>query len=318
MSWHDHVATIAKTASQKLGVLFRCGKLYTPEELLLLYKAQIRPSLEYCSHNRAVKLIDTDNLTKDLHSLEHRRRVAGLSLFYRFYHGRCSCELSQIITPKTVRTRNTGEALHAHPYQLEVPKPRTSLLQHSFFWKTSTLWNELSGSLFSDGYNLQRFKTNDHINEQQPYTWLQDGQLFPETESFVLAIQDQVIATRNYKKCIIKDPSVVDDNCRKCHQQKETINYTSGCRIFVGAEYTAAKVIHQALATTNQLIENNDPYYNYTPTSVLENNQCKLYWDVEIHTTKLYQPIDQCPLFLLHYIMEVEDEIFLDDDMDIL
>nr|CAI5825982.1 unnamed protein product [Callosobruchus analis] len=41
MSWHDHVATIAKTASQKLGVLFRCRKLYTPEQLLLLYKAQI-------------------------------------------------------------------------------------------------------------------------------------------------------------------------------------------------------------------------------------------------------------------------------------
>nr|CAI5839320.1 unnamed protein product [Callosobruchus analis] len=122
MSWHDHVATIAKTASQKLGVLFRCRKLYTPEQLLLLYKAQIRPSLEYCSHvwgcapkhslklldsiqNRAVKLIDTDNLTNNLHSLEDRRRVAGLSLFYRFYHGRCSSELSQIITPKAVRTR---------------------------------------------------------------------------------------------------------------------------------------------------------------------------------------------------------------------
>nr|CAI5837953.1 unnamed protein product [Callosobruchus analis] len=138
-------------------------KLYTPEQLLLLYKAHIRPSLEYCSHvwgcapkhslklldsiqNRAVKLIDTDNLTKNLHSLEHRRRVAGLSLFYRFYHGRCSSELSQIITPKAVRTRNTRDALHAHPYQVEVPTPLTSLLQHSFFWKTSTLWNELPGN----------------------------------------------------------------------------------------------------------------------------------------------------------------------------
>nr|CAI5828319.1 unnamed protein product [Callosobruchus analis] len=136
--------------------------------------------------------------------------------------------------------------------------------------------------------------TQDHINEQLSYTWLQDGQLFPETEGFMLAIQDQVIATRNYsyKKCIIKDPSVADDNCRKCHQQKETIDHiTSGCRALAGTEYiarhnSAANVIHQALATTNQLIENNDPYYNYAPTSVLENNQYKLYWDVEIHTDK--------------------------------
>nr|CAI5816848.1 unnamed protein product [Callosobruchus analis] len=60
-------------------------KLYTPEQLLLLYKAQFRPSLEYCSHvwgcapkhslklldsilKRAVRLIDTPILTKDLHS----------------------------------------------------------------------------------------------------------------------------------------------------------------------------------------------------------------------------------------------------------
>ncbi|VEN34317.1 unnamed protein product [Callosobruchus maculatus] len=83
------------------------SKLYTPVQLLLIYKAQIRPSLEYCSHKRAIRLIDTPNLTKDLHSLEHRRRMAALSLFYRFCHGRCSSELSQIIAPKALRTRNS-------------------------------------------------------------------------------------------------------------------------------------------------------------------------------------------------------------------
>nr|CAI5856612.1 unnamed protein product [Callosobruchus analis] len=142
-------------------------KLYTPEQLLLLYKAQIRPSLEYYScvgdsapkqplwlldsiQSRDIRLINAPNLTKDLHSLEHSRRVAGLSLFYRFYHGRCSSEVSQIITPKGVRMRNTRNALHAYPYQVAVPSPSTSLLQHSFIWKTSTLWNELPASLFPD------------------------------------------------------------------------------------------------------------------------------------------------------------------------
>nr|CAI5825333.1 unnamed protein product [Callosobruchus analis] len=111
---------------------------------------------------RAIRLVDAPNLTKDLHTLELRRRIASLTLFYRFYHGRCSSELSQIITPKAVRTRNTREALHAHPYQVEVSTPRTSLLQYSLFWQASTLWNELPGSLFPEGYNLQRFKTNVH------------------------------------------------------------------------------------------------------------------------------------------------------------
>ena len=30
------------------------------------------------------------------------------------------------------------------------------------------------------------------------------GELFPETEGFLIAIQDQVIATKNYQKYIIK------------------------------------------------------------------------------------------------------------------
>nr|CAI5831262.1 unnamed protein product [Callosobruchus analis] len=38
MSWHDHVITIAKTASQKLSALLRCRKLYTPEQLLVCKK----------------------------------------------------------------------------------------------------------------------------------------------------------------------------------------------------------------------------------------------------------------------------------------
>nr|CAI5852987.1 unnamed protein product [Callosobruchus analis] len=31
---------------------------------------------------------DTPIHTKDLHSLKHRGRIVGLSLFYRFYHGK--------------------------------------------------------------------------------------------------------------------------------------------------------------------------------------------------------------------------------------
>nr|CAI5819288.1 unnamed protein product [Callosobruchus analis] len=77
VSWHDHVVTIAKTAFQKLGVLFCCRKLYTPEQLLLLYKAQDPTILLDSIQNKAVRLIDAPNLTEDLHSLEHRRRVAG-------------------------------------------------------------------------------------------------------------------------------------------------------------------------------------------------------------------------------------------------
>nr|CAI5820293.1 unnamed protein product [Callosobruchus analis] len=89
MYWHEHVVTIAKTASQKLGILFRCRKLYTPEQLLLLYKAQIRPSLVWgraprhsrklldSIQNIAVRLIEAPNLTKHLHGPGETKKGSG-------------------------------------------------------------------------------------------------------------------------------------------------------------------------------------------------------------------------------------------------
>nr|CAH7749371.1 unnamed protein product [Callosobruchus chinensis]CAH7754092.1 unnamed protein product [Callosobruchus chinensis] len=66
----------------------------------MLYKAQIRPSLEYCSHiwgaaaptslsildavqRRVIRLIGEPTLRCHLHPLSHRRAVDDLSLFYR-------------------------------------------------------------------------------------------------------------------------------------------------------------------------------------------------------------------------------------------
>nr|CAH7741294.1 unnamed protein product [Callosobruchus chinensis] len=68
--------------------------------LVTLYKAQIRLSLEYCSHNwgaaapttlsildavprRAIRLIGDPALTCHLQPFSHRRAVGDLPLFYR-------------------------------------------------------------------------------------------------------------------------------------------------------------------------------------------------------------------------------------------
>lgn len=40
--------------------------------------------------------------------------------------------------------------------------------------------------------------------KQNTYRWLQKGELFPETEGFLLAIQDQIIASRNNKQYMSK------------------------------------------------------------------------------------------------------------------
>nr|XP_018914170.1 PREDICTED: uncharacterized protein LOC109042060 [Bemisia tabaci] len=149
-----------------------------------------------------------------------------------------------------------------------------------------TIWasKELHGRHYSQIHQ-------DHISKSLSYKFLQSGQLFPETEGFILAIQDQVIRTRNYRKFVIKD-GTVDDSCRKCHLCPETIDHiTAGCRLLAGTEYTGrhnsvAKIIHQGLSLHRNLLDNMPPYYEYNPESVLENDAYKLYWDFTIYTDK--------------------------------
>nr|CAH7742996.1 unnamed protein product [Callosobruchus chinensis] len=78
----------------------RCLKYFSPSNILTLYKAQIRPSLAYCSHiwgaaasttlsildavqRRAIRLIGDPTLHFHLQPPSHRRAVGDLSLFYR-------------------------------------------------------------------------------------------------------------------------------------------------------------------------------------------------------------------------------------------
>nr|CAH7714777.1 unnamed protein product [Callosobruchus chinensis] len=73
-------------------------KYFSPSKLLTLYKAQIRPSLEYCSHiwgaaapttlsildavqRRAVRLIDDPALTCHLQPLSHRILLLRADLY---------------------------------------------------------------------------------------------------------------------------------------------------------------------------------------------------------------------------------------------
>ena len=114
LTWKPHINSVAKHASQKLGFLSRAHGYFSPSELLSIYKSQIRPSLEYCSHfwggapksslhlldraqSKAIRLINNTNLTNSLQSLSHRRRVADLSIFYRYFHRYCSQEVNNTI-----------------------------------------------------------------------------------------------------------------------------------------------------------------------------------------------------------------------------
>ena len=177
LSWESHVRSIAKSASQKLGFLFRARRYFTSSQLLMIYKAQIRPVLEYCSHiwsaapkhtlklldsvqKRAIRLVGDTSLTNSLTTLEHRRKISDLSLFYRYFHGRCSSEMSSIVPPLAVSSRLTRQVQSSHPYVVALETCRTSLFKDSFIQRTARLWNTLPREVFPEGYNLHKFKKN--------------------------------------------------------------------------------------------------------------------------------------------------------------
>src|ERR1700755_2007651 len=50
LSWKDHITSLSKQASKRLGVLRRLQNYFTPPQLLALYRGVFRPCMEYASH----------------------------------------------------------------------------------------------------------------------------------------------------------------------------------------------------------------------------------------------------------------------------
>ena len=113
LDWGSYIVSIAKAVSKKIGALIRSVKFLSPEVALHLYKSTIRPFMEYCCHVWAgapsfyLELLDKlqkwvcrtvgPSLAASLEPLARHRNVASLSLFYRYYFGRCSSELAQLV-----------------------------------------------------------------------------------------------------------------------------------------------------------------------------------------------------------------------------
>ena len=109
----SYIISIAKTASKKIGALIRSMKFLSPEVALYLYKFTIHPCMEYCCYVKDgapscyLELLDKlqkgicrtvgPSLAAFLEPLAHHRNVASLSLFYRYYFGRCSSKLAQLV-----------------------------------------------------------------------------------------------------------------------------------------------------------------------------------------------------------------------------
>ena len=131
LDWGSYIISVVKTASKKIGAnQIRSMKFLSPQVALYLYKSTIQPCMEYCCHVWAgapscyLELLDKlkkricrtvgPSLAASLEPLAHCRNVASLSLFYRYYFGRCSSELAELVPLPYSRGRSThcSDRLH--------------------------------------------------------------------------------------------------------------------------------------------------------------------------------------------------------------
>lgn len=199
LSWYKHILVLAKKAASRIGFLRRCQKYLSSESLGLVYKAFIRPILEYNSHvwsgalasskyfvdriqKRAIKIINNREITDVLDSLEHRRNVGCLALFYRYFHRKCSLEITRImpsVASLSVSHYRTRNVVSAHPFQVRLEFCRTDQFKNSFIPRTSRLWNLLPSRVFPDSYDIQVFKTNVHNFFRTNPLHITPGQAYP-------------------------------------------------------------------------------------------------------------------------------------------
>ena len=113
MDWGSCIISIAKTITKKIGALIHSVKFLSPEVPLYLYKSTIQPCMECCylawagAPSCYLEMLDKPqkqifrtvdhSLAASLDPLAHCQNAACLSLFYRYYFGRWSSELAQMV-----------------------------------------------------------------------------------------------------------------------------------------------------------------------------------------------------------------------------
>ena len=93
------------------------------------------------------------SLAASLEPLAHRRNVASLSLFYRYYFGRCSSELAQLVPLPYSRGRSTCYFDRLPDFSVTIPTCYKDIYVNSFLSRTTRLWNSLPMGCFPLTYD---------------------------------------------------------------------------------------------------------------------------------------------------------------------
>ena len=130
----------------------------------------------------------------------------------------------------------------------------------------------------------------NNISHDKTLTWLRKGNFKRETESLLIAAQDNAVRTIHIKVRIAKTQP--NSKCRLCGDRDETINHIiSECSKLAQREYKArhdwvGKLIHWEMCKKSKF-DHINKWYMHNPAPVLENDTHKLLWDFNIQTDHL-------------------------------
>ena len=129
-------------------------------------------------------------------------------------------------------------------------------------------------------------QTEDVTNRDQ-WLWLQEGSLKRETETLIMAAQEQAVRTNLVKAKI--DKTQEDSTCRMCGKADESINHLlSECSKMAQKEYKRrhdwiGRKVHWEVCRKYG-IDTKDRWYEHEPQSACENEEYKILWDFSIQT----------------------------------
>ena len=129
----------------------------------------------------------------------------------------------------------------------------------------------------------------EEIDKDLSWKWLVQSDLKVQTEATICAAQEQALRT-NYAKNKI-DKTSENPLCRMCGERGERCDETvqhiiCECKKLVQPEYkrrhdTVAKLVHWNLCEKHNL-ERKEKWYEHCPEGVVEDEDVKLIWDINI------------------------------------
>ena len=180
LSFEKHILTKVAKANQTLGIIRRTFRYLDREGFMLLYKAMVRPHVEYASpvwnpalvkHKRAIENVQrrATKLVSDvkdhsyperlrelgLPTLEYRRLRADMVQLYRLTHG-----LEGIAADRLVDMNNQSESRRTRGHNLKINKERTNTARYanSFRHRVVNNWNSLPENVVNSP-SLNSFKS---------------------------------------------------------------------------------------------------------------------------------------------------------------